>query len=164
MRLVITGTPGAGKTTIAKALAKRLKLELINEKEFAKKKKIGRKERSSGELVVGLKKLEAELNKLLKRKKNVVIEGHLVSECKLRPVDAVIVVRLSPDRLEFRLQKRNYSEVKIQDNVLCEGIDYCLKKAKKCYSAEKVMEFSNDKELKHTIASIIRKIRKLPKD
>ncbi|HDH07219.1 MAG TPA: AAA family ATPase, partial [Thermoproteales archaeon] len=37
MKILVTGTPGVGKTTIARRLAQLLKLEYINVNEIAKK-------------------------------------------------------------------------------------------------------------------------------
>lgn len=159
MRLIVTGTPGVGKTTIARLLAKCLKLEWVNEKAFADKKRIGRTDQKTRERVIPIKRLAAELNRFLKQHSKVVVEGHLLAECRLRPIDWVIVVRLSPDRLEFRLRERGYPEVKIQDNVLCEGIDYCLKHVQRNFPPEKIVQVQNDKQLKQTISTIIKIVK-----
>lgn len=160
MRIVITGTPGTGKTTIARTLGKHLDYPVVNEGAFAKAHHIGTVNRKTKEREISLPLFTQKLNQYLRTHPKAIVEGHLGCECKFRPVDVVVVVRLSPDRLEFRLRERGYAEVKIQDNVLCEGIDYCLKHAKRNYPASKIREIQNDKELKQTILTIIKKIKK----
>jgi broad-specificity NMP kinase len=59
MNILITGVPGTGKSEISKELAKKLKLKVINDKEFAKKNNLGKEKKidSSKEYVVNLKNL-----------------------------------------------------------------------------------------------------------
>lgn len=158
MRLLVTGTPGVGKTTIALRLAKKLHLKVVSETAFCRRHKIGKWDFESREQIVPLGKLQKLLSGHLRIHDNVIVDGHLSSEIKLAWIDAVIVVLLSPDRLEFRLRERGYNEVKIQDNVLCEGIGYCLNHAKRNYGS-RVVAVQNDKEIKQTVAIIIKKLK-----
>ena len=104
-------------------------LEILNEKEFAVQKGIGEWDTEENELVVPLPKLRKELTALLKKEKNIVLEGHLLCEIKLG-ANFVVLLRVHPEILELRLQAKKYPEEKIQDNVFCEGIDYCKKQQK----------------------------------
>src|SRR3989338_2039720 len=124
MRIIITGSPISGKTAVAKLLGKKLKCAVINEHDFCMRKGIGKFEGS--ELIVPLGKLRKAFNTELKRRKSIIVEGHLLCEIKLG-ADAAILLRLHPELLEARLEKRGYNAEKIQDNVFCEGIDYCKK-------------------------------------
>ena len=156
MRLLFTGSPGTGKTTLAKWLAKKLKYELINEKQFALEHKIGRFE--GEELVIPLKALQKKLKQHLKDRKNVVLEGHLLCEIKL-PVDLVFVIKMHPEMLEGILEKRGYNVDKVQDNVFCEGIDYCLKHARRNYK-KKVVVVRNEQTFKAVKGSILEELKK----
>ncbi|MDO8625754.1 MAG: AAA family ATPase [Candidatus Diapherotrites archaeon] len=158
MRILITGTPGVGKTTIAARLAKILKYRVVSEKEFCEQHRIGRYNPRIREREVPLSRLKTELSAFLKKTDNVIVEGHLSCECRLRPIDAVIVVRLDPDRLEFRLRERGYPDVKVLDNVMVEGIDYCKNHAVRNYGIKRVHEAVNNKELKHTLSIIVQKL------
>ena len=157
MRIVITGSPGTGKTSVAKVLAEELGCGAVNEKEFALEKGIGKWDSESNELVVPLELLEKELNRLLHNTKDIIIEGHLLCEIKLK-VDCCIVLRLDPEVLESRLGRRSYSEEKIQDNVFCEGIDYCKKHALRNYEKKIVLEVESKKSIKETTRHIISKL------
>ena len=42
MRIIITGTPGTGKTAIAEILGRKIKHKALNEKDFCGKKRIGK--------------------------------------------------------------------------------------------------------------------------
>ncbi|MDD5163326.1 MAG: AAA family ATPase [Candidatus ainarchaeum sp.] len=155
MRIIITGTPGTGKSLVAQLLAKELKCKAINERAFCEKRKIGKFDKRLKELIVPLGKMAKEMNKFLKKEKNIILEGHLLCEAKLNS-DIVILLRVSPAILEERLRARHYPEFKIQDNVLCEGIDYCKKHAQRNYPKQKIFEIQNSGQLKETISGIMK--------
>ncbi len=122
MRLIITGTPGTGKTSVAEILSKRLGWKVIHDKDLAKRR------------VVDLRSFRASAYNVLRRMENVIAEGHLFCEVKL-PADAVVVLRTRPDVLAERLRKRGYPEEKIWENVEAEALDYCLLRAEEKYGS-----------------------------
>jgi adenylate kinase len=159
MRLMVTGSPGVGKTTISKIIAKKFNLQYINEKDFALKNSIGYFNEEN-ELELPIMELEKKANAFLSKNNNVLFEGHVICETKLN-VDLIILLRVDPEDLELRLENRNYSKEKIMDNVFCEGIDYCLKKLLKNYPTKKIFELSSQTSQNLTVLKIFEKIAKL---
>jgi adenylate kinase len=157
MRLMITGSPGTGKTTLAKKIAKELKLEYYNEKDFALKHGLGAFNEEN-ELEIPLKEFEKEANKELKKKGNIVFEGHVLCETKLN-VDLVLLITLDPEILELRLEQRKYSMEKLMDNVFCEGINYCKKHLQRLYPPKKIIEIKSQASEKHTFVIATQKIQ-----
>ena len=159
MKIGITGSPGVGKTTITKFISEHYNLKNFNEKEFALEQGIGEFDKEENELVVPLDKLEEKLNEFLEKEENVAVEGHLLCEIKAK-FDFIVVLRCHPEILEARLEERGYKAEKIQDNVFCEGIDYCKKHASRNYSKKKVIEVETRKSIKETLETIIKEIKK----
>ena len=126
MKIVITGTPGTGKSIVADLLGKALKKRVVHINDFAKKKKliIGK---SRGSYVVDLKKLRKRLLDV-----DGVLESHLLCEFPL-PNAIVFVLRCDPKVLARRLQKRKYLRKKIKENLEVEALDYCTINAEKNY-------------------------------
>ena len=122
MRIVVTGSPGTGKSVIAKSLANKLGLELIDIKKIVLAKKLrGR----NGE--VDLIRLARTLS-FLARKKDYVAEGHLACETRL-PADFIFVLRARPAILRKRLAGRRYGLRKLEENLMAEMLDYCTQRA-----------------------------------
>ena len=113
MRIGITGTPGTGKTTVAEALDE----EIISIKEFAKERGLG-EEKEIFEVDV-----EA-VNEALPE--DCWVEGHLAHKMDL---DYCIVLRTRPDVLEERLNQRDYSQEKVEENIEAEKMDLILSEA-----------------------------------
>jgi len=139
MRLLLTGTPGTGKTTTAKTLAKLLNAKLVNVNALIAKKKLFKKKRGEREKTVKLAALKRALEKILKTEKNVIVESHLLCEMRLS-CEKIIVFRCHPRELEKRLRARGYPFWKIRENVLCETLDYCLVKTLKNYGSKKTLQ------------------------
>lgn len=153
MNFLVTGTPGCGKTTLAKNLGKELDLKVINEKDFALKNGIGSFNQEN-ELEIPIKEFEKEANKFLSKNKGIIFEGHTLAEMKLK-VEKVILIRINPEELEERLNRRNYSDEKVMDNVFYEGIDYIKKKVEKNYSKNKIIEIFSESNERLTLAKVL---------
>ncbi|MFH0971096.1 MAG: adenylate kinase family protein [Candidatus Micrarchaeota archaeon] len=144
MKIAITGTPGTGKTSISKEIAEELNCDVVHVNELVKKKKLYSKIEKK-EHIADFRKLRKELVKLMKAT-SIIVESHLLSDLKL-PADLVIVMRCNPEELEKRLDRRKYPKTKINDNVLCEMLDYCLINAIENYGERKVMQIDATKKV-----------------
>ncbi len=123
MKLVITGVPGTGKTAVAKLVAKRLGLRLVEINAVVARKRLWKGKDKFGSRLVRMGPLEQELRRLMV-KEGVLVEGHLACEFDL-PADFVIVLRTEPGALEERLSGRDYPKEKTDENVMAEMLDYC---------------------------------------
>ena len=121
--ILLTGTPGTGKTTAANQLKDSYKV--INLTQFIKENNLGTNE---GEIEVEINKLREEIAQEIQSidEENIVIEGHLAHYLE---GDYCIVLRLKPELLEERLQSREYSEKKVGENVEAEKMDLILSEA-----------------------------------
>ena len=120
MRIMITGVPGTGKTSVAKVLAERVGCPLITVKDVTKEK------------YVDTRRLRLKTIWKIGNMDNVILEGHLFCEVKL-PVDLVIVLRTHPEELKRRLEMREYPEKKVKENLMAEFLDYCTVKVEQKY-------------------------------
>ena len=138
MRIVLTGVPGTGKTSLAKWISRKTGSRLVSINEMVKKKKLFTG-KEAGALVARMKPLERELKKALAKEEKVVLEGHLACEFSL-PADLVIVTRTKPSVLRKRLLQRNYPKKKTEENVLAEMLDYATVLAEKNLARAKIFE------------------------
>lgn len=127
MRIIITGSPGTGKSAISEALSRQLGLELIDIKRIAQERRIADKNHE-----VDLRRLAAALRPMLAKKKHFIAEGHLACEIRL-PADFVFVLRTRPAALRRRLARRGYSKDKLEGNLMAEMLDYCVQRAESVY-------------------------------
>ncbi|HSB47497.1 MAG TPA: AAA family ATPase [Candidatus Bilamarchaeum sp.] len=125
MRIILTGTPGTGKTEIAKQLARLLRARLVDIAQVARESGIV----SRGQ--VDVRRLSGKL-RFLKREKRFVAEGHLACEMKL-PADFIFVLRCRPGTLTRRLKRRGYPRKKVGDNLTAEALDYCTQRVLSVY-------------------------------
>ena len=129
--LIITGTPGTGKTTLANKLSLLFKKEVINISEYAKKHDLLEKyDPKSDTYDLSEKKLVKKLVKDIQNNEDLlIIEGHMSHFLPKNTVKLCIVCKTELKELRKRLDKRKYSEKKIKENLECEIFDICLNEA-----------------------------------
>jgi len=120
MRIIITGVPGTGKTSVARILSEKLGYPVITTKDLVR------------EEYVDTRKLRLKAIWATKDMTDVILEGHLFCETKI-PADLVIVLRTNPEELKKRLEGRKYPEKKVRENLMAEFVDYCITKAEERY-------------------------------
>jgi len=141
-RIVITGNPGVGKRTISNMLAKKLGFKIININEFVIKNKVVFPDKQLGVYDIHVKKASMMLRKEIKKYNDVIITGHLAPYV-ISPsqVDLVVVLRRSPKYLLQTFKERNYTIMKIKENVTSEIIGICLYDSIKKFGLNKIIEF-----------------------
>ncbi len=129
--IIITGTPGTGKTSLAKMLSKELKFKLVKVDKLIDQEKICEAYDQENECkIVDLKKFKKHLIKKIKEsKENLIIESHLSHHLPKNQVDLCLVTKTNLKDLNQRLVDRGYSDQKIRDNLDAEIFDLCLTEA-----------------------------------
>ena len=131
MRVIVTGSVGTGKTTVAKALAKKFKLKYMDVNKIIKENKLVEGyDKELDTKLVDVNKLVKVLIKIIKRNKNIVIDSHLSHYLPKKYVDWCVVVKCNLKILKKRLKKRGYSERKIRENLDSEIFNVCLNEAR----------------------------------
>ncbi|MBW2981137.1 AAA family ATPase [Candidatus Woesearchaeota archaeon] len=156
--IIVTGTPGTGKTTLAKKLNKKLGYDYIDVKEIIKEDKLKEGyDRKKKCYIVDIKKLNKVLVETIKKAaKSIIIDSHLSHYLPKKYVDLCIVTKCNLKELKKRLEKnKKYSKSKVRENLDCEIFDVCLNEAKE--AGHKVIVIDTTKGL--NIAKIAHSIK-----
>ena len=146
--IIITGTPGCGKSTLSKTLEKipELKINLFNISEYAKDNKIFESyDESRDSHVIDEDELLDRLETPL-REGGCIIDWHCNDIFPERLIDLVVVLKCGTSELYDRLKARNYKDSKIQENIDAEIMSVVLDDALESYDERIVIELQNDQK------------------
>ena len=151
---IITGNPGTGKHTIARIIAKKNGLDLVDINSIAIAEKMA--EKGLDALDVDVKKLGKMLGG--KMSKNTLFVGHLAPYVVSRnKVDCAVVLRRSPYSLEKIYAKRRYNKKKSVENLGSEILGVTYYDTIKNIGPKKTFQFDTTSEsIKETVKKIER--------
>jgi adenylate kinase len=152
---IITGNPGTGKHTVARIIARKLDLELIDVNKMSINE--GMTEKNGQILYVDVRKLKKVLDK--KIPKNALLVGHLapyvVSKSK---IEIAVVLRRNPYNLEGIYKKRGYEKKKLLENLGSEIIGITYYDTIKNIGRKKTFQFDTTNK---TVSDTVKKIESL---
>ena len=139
----MTGTPGVGKTSVAKALAAKLGALYLSVADIVRDEGLISGFDVKRKSPVGdVKRVSKRVKETVRSsKKDIIIEGHYASYVTPSSlVSYVFVLRRDPDALKAEFEARGYEEAKADENVASEILDVCLVDAIEKYGVEMVDE------------------------
>ncbi|KAL5101599.1 hypothetical protein RYX36_005926 [Vicia faba] len=142
--ILVTGTPGTGKTTTATALAEATQLRHINIGELVKEKNLH--DGWDDELdsyILNEDLVCDELEDVMEEGGNIV-DYHGCDFFPERWFDYVVVLQTDNTILFDRLTKRGYKETKLSNNVESEIFQVLLEEAKESYAEDKVIALKSN--------------------
>lgn len=141
--IIVTGTPGVGKTTVATELASTLSANLLSVSELVQKENlVTESDKERGTIMADMTRLRVRVRSMIgKAKKDIVIEGHYAYDVVPKALSPrIFVLRREPDDLELKLRNRAYNEKKVSENVAAEVLDICLIGAMKRFGKDRLHE------------------------
>ncbi|KAJ0396436.1 hypothetical protein ATCC90586_000379 [Pythium insidiosum] len=142
--ILVTGTPGTGKTTMCQLLAERGEgLQHVNVGDLVKERGLhnGRDEEFDC-FILDEDKVCDELEDIM-AEGGQVVDFHTCDFFPERWFDLVVVLSVDNTTLFDRLVKRGYSEKKVQENVECEIMQVVLQEAMDSYAPEIVQHLES---------------------
>lgn len=147
MMIGITGTPGTGKSTVAKELGARGH-RVIPLSDTTTPFVLERDE-SRDTLVIDEEAWAREFGRV-----DGFVEGHLAH---LLPCDLIVVLRCRPDILAARLRARGYPEKKVSENAEAEALDVVLIETLEEFRGDQVLEIDTTERDIRDCAGLIEK-------
>ncbi|KAI8851801.1 AAA domain-containing protein [Chytridium lagenaria] len=142
--ILITGTPGTGKTTTAQMVAQLTGLEHIEVGKIVKERNLhSGMDDEFNAYIIDEDKVIDELEETMAQGGKIV-DHHGCDFFPERWFDLVVVLRCSNDVLYPRLEKRGYSENKITENIECEIMEVVAQEARDSYEAEILVELVSE--------------------
>ncbi|KAF3453990.1 hypothetical protein FNV43_RR05490 [Rhamnella rubrinervis] len=142
--ILVSGTPGTGKTTTSSALAEATQLRHINVGDLVKEKNLH--DGWDDELdcyVINEDLVCDELEDLMEEGGNIV-DYHGSEFFPERWFDLVVVLQTDNTVLYDRLSNRGYSQSKLSNNIECEIFGVLLEEAKENYPEDIVVALKSD--------------------
>jgi len=142
--VLVTGTPGTGKSAIALTICANRELTHLSVSDFAKSLNAfdGWDKERECHILDEDKLLDAMEEKL--GAGGYVVEYHACDFFPERWFDLVVVLRARTEVLFDRLTQRGYAAEKVRENLTCEITDLLLQEAKESYAHEIVVELQNN--------------------
>jgi len=157
--IIITGTPGVGKTIVSEQLATKLGALHIDLADIVKREKL-----TSG-YDTQRRTLVADTNKLAKRVQQIIkqcegaiiIDGHYApTVIRKAQVTRVFVLRRHPQQLKQQMEMRGFRGTKLWENLAAEILDVCLYDSIMNVGIEKVCEIdTTNKTIEGTVNEIL---------
>ncbi len=142
--IIVTGTPGVGKTVLARLLAKKIGFTFSSLGDLVRKERLHKGfDRRARSYIIDERSVRRKLQGYFEdqREKGIVFETHSV--CSILPKASgmvAIVLRVDPLILAKRLHARNWPKLKIWENVESEMIDVSLYDSLRVLGKTRVLE------------------------
>ncbi len=129
--LIVTGTPGTGKSTFASKLAKKTHLKHLDIHQYYKLLSVNYNQKKRCYDVDPLRLQKLVQLKLRESAHGIIIDSHISHFLPTKIVDLCIVLICSDlKKLQKRLQQRKYSQKKVRENLDAEIFQICLVEAR----------------------------------
>lgn len=156
--IVITGTPGVGKSKVSRLLAEKLDAEYLNLGDLAKVECVIGFDEERDTLIVDTEALKRIISDKVERTNhNLILDGHLSAQVvPPNHVSMVFVLRRDPDDLKVTLKKKGFKGKKLKENLEAEILDVCLYDAVEVFGKDKVCEVdTTGKRAEEVICEVI---------
>jgi adenylate kinase len=160
--ILITGTPGVGKTTVAKQLAEELDAHYINLTELAQTNNLlSGEDKERKTTIISEKKMRRKISEIVHvtNKSAIIVDGHYAAAVvPKRYVTRVFVLRRNPVELHTLMKKSGFSGAKLWENLASEILDGSLVEAVREQGEHKVCELDITGKTPTIVSSEIRTI------
>jgi adenylate kinase len=158
--ILMSGTPGVGKTTLAHALTAKLDAVYVNLTDLALDENlILGKDKQRDSMIVDETRMKRRMGEMIEKcqDKDIVIDGHYaVDVVPKKSITQVFVLRRDPVELRRLMESSGISGRKLWENLASEVLDVCLVDALRVLGTSKVCEVDmSGKSVEQAVSEIL---------